>query len=316
MSLNHLLTWISARGSGSWSQFRGAVERLHVEPTESERKEENADDAIVGDLPVYQAARLNLQRLAHVEFTKTNWRVVPPSIAVHKEGDQWAGVLCGARPPDLRERIGQGVVAWETQAAPGMPDRIRLLASDLAGLESAAKIGGLHIQLEAPASILAAIPPVDDPRSRESAEAPPVPGWTIERFMPSTLRWTAHKHQKERELEFDDVSECQTGLFRFRLKYQRFHYLRWRGRTYCVDVQVGKYAVLRRQRVRNLLQYDSSRSILSFPVRCRPPLLVERALILCTGLLPSLDKSRLEYVVPHEIARLAGGVLHQEIKSP
>jgi hypothetical protein len=199
-----------------------------------------------------------------------------------------------------------------------MPDCVRLVASDLAGLEAVAKAGGLHIQLEAPASILAAIPPVDDPRSRVSADAPSVPGWMIERFMPSTLRWTPRNHQNERELEFGDVCECRTGLFRFRMNYHRFHYLRWRERTYSVHVQVGKYAVLRHRRVRNLLQYDPSRSMLSVPVSCRPPLLIERALILCTGLLPDLDKTagRLEYAVPREIARLAAGLLRQEITSP
>lgn len=321
MSLNGLLTWMSARGSGSWAQFRGAVEELHVESGDRDEDGENVGDSTAGDLPVYQAVRLSLQRLAHVEFycssAEADWRVVPPSLAVHREGDRWVGILCGARPPDLRERIGESVVTWESQAGLGMPDCIRLLASDLAGLEAAAKAGGLHIQLEAPASILAAIPPVDDPRSRVSADAPSVPGWMIERFVPSTLRWTAQNHWNERELEFGDVHECRTGLFRFRMKYQRFHYLRWRGRTYSVHVQVGKYAVLRHRRVRNLLQYDPLRSMLSVPVSCRPPLLIERALVLCTGLLPDLDKTTgcLDYRVPREIARLAGGLLRQEVKS-
>jgi hypothetical protein len=140
----------------------------------------------------------------------------------------------------------------------------------------------------------------------------------IERFVPSTLRWTARNHQNERELEFGDVSKCRTGLFRFRMKYQRFHYLRWRERTYSVHVQVGKYAVLRHRRVRNLLQYDPSQCMLSVPVSCRPPLLIERALILCTGLLPHFDKTagRLEYAVPRDIARLAAGLLRQEITNP
>ena len=102
------------------------------------------------------------------------------------------------------------------------------------------------------------------------------------------------------------------------MKYQRFHYLRWKGRTYTVQVQVGKYAVLRHRRVRGLLQYDLSRSVLSVPVSCRPPLLIERALILCTGLLPGLEKAtgRLEYRLPYEAARLAAGLLRQEIHSP
>ncbi|MBF2759006.1 MAG: hypothetical protein ISN28_01850 [Ectothiorhodospiraceae bacterium AqS1] len=324
MSFNHLLTWMSARGCGSWAQFRAAVERYHVEFAEHEQDEEIADDVTASDLPIYQVARLNLERLAHVEFFSpragADWRVVPPSLAVHKEGDQWVGILCGARPPDLCERIEKKVVIKKTQAARGipMPDCIRLLASDLAKIESAAKAGELHVQIEAPTSILAAIPPVDDPRSYVPADAPTVPGWSIERFLPSKLRWTAQNHQNEKDLEFGDLVDCQTGLFRCRMRHQRIHYLRWQGRTYRVNVQVGKYAVLRRQRIRNLLKYDSHRSILSVPVNCRPPPLVERGLVLCTGLLPVIDKAtgRLEYTVPQEIARLAGWSLRQEINGP
>ena len=322
VSLNHLLTWMSARGRGSWSQFRAAVEELHVEPGESEEDGENTDDSTAGDLPVYQAVRLSLQRLAHVEFysssAEADWRVVPPALAVHNEGGWWVGILCGARPPDLRDRIGQDEVAWESQAAPGMPDRVCLVANDLAVLQTAASAAGLRIQVQAPVSLLVAIPPVDDPRSRVPAEAPVAPGWTVEKFIPSTLRWTTRVQRNERELEFRDVHGCRTGLFRFRMQYQRFHYLRWRGKTYSVHVQVGKYAVVWYRHVRGLLQYDPSRSVLSVPVSCRPPLLIERALILCTGLLPGLDKAtgRLEYTVSCEVARLAAGLLRQEIHIP
>jgi len=322
MSLNDLLTWMSARGSGSWSQFRAAVEELHVEPCNAEEDGESADDATASDLPVYQAVRLGLQRLAHVEFysatAEAEWRVVPPALAVHQEGDHWVGVLCGARPPGLCDGITPGSVTWESQAAPGMPDRISLVASERAALETASKGAGVHLQMEAPASLLAALPPVDDPRSRVPCDATTVPGWTIERFLTATLRWTTRHPADERDLEVRDVQRCRTGLFRFRMKYQRFHYLRWRGRTYSVPVQVGKYAVLRYRRVRRLLQYDPFRSLLSLPVTCRPPLLIERALILCTGLLPNFDRTtgRLEYVVPRRVARLAAGLLRQEIRVP
>ncbi len=319
MSLNDLLTWMSARGRGSWSQFRAAVEEFHVEPGDTDEDGANDDDANAGDLPVYQAVRLGLQRLAHVEFysstAEADWRVVPPALAVHKEGDEWVGILCGARPPGLCDRIARGPVTWDSHAAPGMPDRISLVASELAELETASKGAGVHIQMEAPASLLAAIPPVDDPRSRVPRDAPAVPGWTIERFLTATLRWTTRDPADERDLGAQDVDGCRTGLFRFRMKYQRFHYLRWRGRTYSVPVQVGKYAVLRYRRVRRLLQYNPSQSLLSVPVTCRPPLLIERALILCTGLLPKLDTGtgRLEYSVPRRVARLVAGLLRQEM---
>ena len=322
MSLNNLLTWMSARECGSWSQFRAAVEELHVEYGDNEEDGENADDATAGDLPVYQVVRLNLQRLAHVEFysaaAEADWRVVPPALAIHSEGDRWVGILCGARPPGLRDQLGHKALTWESQAAPGMPDRIRLLASDRTALETVSRAGGVHVQVDAPTSLLTAVPPVDDARSRVRAQAPAVPGWTIERFSAPRLRWTTRDNADDRDLEVQDVLSCRTGLFRFRMKYQRFHYLRWRSMTYSVPVQVGKYAVLRQRRVRGVLQYDPSRFLLSVPVICRPPLLIERALVLCTGLLPSLDKStgRVEYAVPPKVARLAAALLRQELNIP
>ncbi len=320
MSFNDLLIWMSARGHGSWPQFRAAAEEFRLEPRAASEGGNGANDATARDLPVYQAARLTLERLAHVEFYSStagsDWRVVPPALAIHNEGDRWVGILCGARPPGLRDRVGQNAATWESQGTPGMPDRLRLMATNLAALKTASRAAGVHCQVDAPASLLAAIPPVDDPRSRFPAEVPSGPGWTIEEFLPSKLHWTMQDAQGMRTLEFRDVHARRTGLFRFRMRYHRDHYLRWGGRTYAVPVQVGKYSVLRYRRVRGFVRYHSSRSLLSVPVSCRPPLLIERALVLHTGLLPSLDRTagRLEYAVPLRVARFAAASLRQELQ--
>jgi len=315
MSVNDLLIWLSVRERGSWSQFRSAVEQFHVEPDRDGDNGENMDETTNSDLPVYQAVRFGLQRLAHVEFFSTlaeaDWRVVPPSLAVHVQDDEWMGVLCGARSPELLGNLNclNGDVSLKFRGVPGMPDRILLMAADLNTLAHIANDAGLAFQVDAPASVLAAIPPVDDPRSRFPDKPPGNPGWTIERFSTSKLGWKG--------VEAGDLVRTGTGLFRYRVKHQRFHFLRWRGRTFSVQVQVGKYAVLRHRRVRGLLQYNHERALLSVPVSCRPPLLIERALVLCTGLLPHLEKvsGRLEYTgVPLRIARLAAGLLRQEIQ--
>ena len=46
MSLNDLLLWLSAKGEGSWAQFRAAVERLHVD-AEDEPSGTNSSISIV-----------------------------------------------------------------------------------------------------------------------------------------------------------------------------------------------------------------------------------------------------------------------------
>jgi hypothetical protein len=99
------------------------------------------------------------------------------------------------------------------------------------------------------------------------------------------------------------------------MKHQRFYYLRWRGDTYGLPVQVGKYAIMRRRR--GTLAYDSERRTLSVPAIFRPPLLVERALVLCSGVLPGFDpvNHRLQYPdVRNDVALLAAQLLHQELR--
>lgn len=310
--MNELLIWMSARVEGSWQQFRSAVEAFHVE-SGADEDADSGDDNAVSELPLYQAVRLGLERLAHVEFrtadTERRWRVVPPALAVNGCGSQWVGIVCGARSPGLCATLNQlpPTVSWDSQEMPGMPHRIRLLSSRPQELDHAGERMGFLLQRSAPAILLAAIPPVDDPRSWFPADPPLVPGWTIDQFSPTTLRWG--------EAEPTQVGRTPTGLFRFRLRYQRFHFLRWHGRTFRVPVQVGKYAVLRHRRTRRLVQYDRARSVLSVPVSCRPPLLIERALVLCSGLLARLNAGRLQYEeVPVETARLAAGLLCQEIE--
>lgn len=302
--MNDLLMWMSARGEGSWQQFRSAVEAFHVEEDAGDGGE-GEDDATAGDLPLYQAIRLGLERLAHVEFVfggaERRWRVVPPALAVNRQAEQWVGILCGARFLGLRAALSElpGTVSFDSQAISGMPDRMRLIAPTLETLCGVAKGIGLLVQRRAPAALLAAIPPVGDPRSRFPAEPPAGPGWMIHQFSATALRWEG--------VDLQDVRRADTGLFRFRFRYQRFHFLRWQGEMYRVPVQVGKYAVLRYRRIRRLVWYDPARVVLSVPVACRPPLLIERSLVLCSGLLPQFDQmtSRLEYgQVSPDIARV------------
>ncbi|MFA6126370.1 MAG: hypothetical protein WC699_03605 [Bacteroidales bacterium] len=322
MNYNNLIIWMSARRRGSWSQFRSAVEELHIESGERGTDKELSEDIITtNDLPVYQVVRFNLQRLAHVEFdpkASLEWRVVPPVLALTNIRDSAGGILCGARFPALNDRLNllDGVVC-DIQERNGMPDCIRLLAQDYKSLEVAAQMIGAAIQVQAPNALLSAIPPVDDPKTWYQAEPPQGPGWTIEMFIPGKLCWTARNPIDNSHLEPHDINNWHTGLYRFRMKYQHFYFLRWEGKTFNVPVQVGKYAVIRQQRIHRLIWYTKESSTFSVPVSCRPPLLIERALILCSGFLPQFDKkfNRFEYTnVPFETARLASKLLNQEIE--
>ena len=131
MSLDRLLLWLSAKGQGSWSQFRGAVEALCVEqdyeaPEITDNIERDGSNG--SDLPVYQRCRFALQRLGHVEFfsneAERGWRVVPPAVALLST-DSGEGVLCGARFSGLLERLDRvdDLDVTRTDAV-GMPQRI------------------------------------------------------------------------------------------------------------------------------------------------------------------------------------------------
>ncbi|MBI3785209.1 MAG: hypothetical protein HY270_17595 [Deltaproteobacteria bacterium] len=313
MSLDHILLWLSAKGQGSWSQFRAAVEELHSQENTSlpdEPGDEGEHAGADSDLPLYQRVRFTLQRLGHVEFfagqTEKSWRVVPPAVAFASDASV-SGLLCGARSPALFERLDQiddvEVLASQVE---GMPQLVLVRgATQCMVCERAATIG-FRIQRAAPMTILSAIPSVRDPVAWHRSSIPETPGWLVHRFSVSRRQWV--------EVPPADARSAQMGLFRFIMKHQRFYYLRWRNDSYQVPVQVGKYAILRKRR--GIIAYDAGHQVLSTPAVFRPPLLMERAVILCSGRLPQFDapSGRVEYSeVPHHVAQFAAQLLQQEI---
>ena len=309
MSLDSLLLWLSAKGEGSWSQFRGAVEALCVEQDEGSQISDELDRAGANgsDLPVYQRNRFALECLGHVEFeADRRWRVVPPVVAL-LPNNSGEGVLCGARSSGLLERLDRvGELHVTRTDGPGMPQRLVVRGTPQAVVLAASQLGIL-VQVNTPTAILSAVPVVRDPTTWHRTEIPETPGWTVHRFSSTHLRWI--------ESMKADMMNRRTAFFRFMMGHQRFYYLRWRGETYGVPVEVGKYVVMRK--TRGLVAHDAARRTLSVPVSCRPPRLIERALVLCSGLLPALDapSRRLVYTcIPPNVAHLAAQLLMQEAR--
>ena len=313
MSANALLLWMSARQEGSWQQFRAAVEELHLNGSanaadDASEVESGSRDAF----PLYQALRLNLQRLGHAEFFAGagdhDWRVTPPSLAVTKHARGWLGVIAGARSPNLMRRLEEATqsVGLDVITAAECPDQLRVFVADPDLLLDIVQRVGLLIQRDAPAALLMSLPPVDDPAVRRRVDLP-FGDWRIERFAVSDLRWKPATRE--------DALRTAAGLFRFSLRYQRHDLFCSRGNAFQIPAPVGKYLVLRRAR-RRVLEYDVRDRRLSVLGTCRPPFLVERALILCSGVPPSFDVATraVSYAdVPPEIAGLASRVLRQEM---
>ncbi len=312
MKANELLLWLSARGEGSWRAFRAAVEELHLaEDLEVDGGQEFEHD----DFPLHQQLRLNMERLGHVEFfardCEEGWRVVPPTLAITRGPNSWIGVLCGARSDRLLEHFVRMTSHLQVKVIPqaDAPDVYRVFANDKEELSKVCEQSGLLFQSDAPLAILSYLPPTD-PLSRNgpTVEFPQGADWVIHEFLPDKLGW--------RKVSRADANSARTGFFRFMIYFQRpRHFLRQRGRIFELPRAVGIYALLRRRRL-NVLRYDGDARSLILPAACRPPRLLERALVLCSGLPPTFDARdwRLTYAqVPEDIARLAAQLLRQDL---
>jgi len=310
MNPNDLLLWLSAKGCGTWARYRAAVDELEL-PGEAIGSDEDLreDTPDSGSLPIHHRLRLNLERLAHAEFFRqgfqNGWRVVPPTLAAVNQSRDAIAILCGARTEPLLDRLREAAaqlrVAVTSQAE--CPDRIEIIAEDDGELERVADAARVRFRRNAARMLLAAVPPVDDWQLRIPAELPFGDDWKVDRFSADMLGWTSVSAGEARSASF--------GLFRFQMPYRPDYYLRSRGKGYKIAVQVGKYLVLRKRR-RRIVASDTSSQTFSVPVSCRPPLLVDRALTLCSGLIPDIDKGRLVYQnVDKAIALATSGLLRQ-----
>jgi hypothetical protein len=196
VTANDLLLWMSARGQGSWSQFRAAVEELHIAERENTVLAVD-DEEPVGraSLPLHQSLRLNFQRLAHAEFFAgaggDDWRVTPPCLSIVEHSARWLAVVTGARSDQLIRRLHSVAGPFEIETVPleACPDRIRLVARDAAAFSGVARCSGMLLQSDAPLSLLTGLPAVDHPAVRRPADLPFGASWRIEQFSTRTLGW-------------------------------------------------------------------------------------------------------------------------------
>jgi len=317
MSADKLLLWMSARSSGSWPQFRAAVEELHVADSDG-GETEMAEDAVGQDgLPLYQALRLNLQRVGHAEFfagaEESGWRVTPPSLAAVEQPEGWLGVAVGARSVRLLERLRAAAGArLETAAlAAHWPTVFSVRGRSLSELADAGTLAGFHVQPDAPRALLGCVPAVDDPIIRRPAEIPIGADWRIERFDALASGWRASTRA--------EVDSGRRGLYRFSLAYRRHVLFCVGGSVFEVPPSVGKFLAARRRRLK-VMRYDALHRTLRLPSIFRPPLLVERALVLCSGRPPAYEarpqaSGLLTYQdIPADVAGLAASLLRQELR--
>jgi hypothetical protein len=108
-----------------------------------------------------------------------------------------------------------------------------------------------------------------------------------------------------------------TGLFCFTRFQIPQYFLREGAETVRLSGAIGKYRILSQHR-RRVLNYKRKERQMTVPAIFRPPVLTERALVLCSGFPPSVNTVRgrpwLTYKdVPEDVAGMVAEVLRQDL---
>jgi hypothetical protein len=287
--MNELLLWMSARRFGSQQSLRARIAEF-----------EPRGLRVAGE---HRRVEWNLSKLGHAEFgaaaDQAGWRIAPPVLAAGDYGAPCSAVLCGARTPRMLELLAAQAapvaVAMHTQ--PSSPDRVAVCTPGPRALADLAAKIGLHLQWNAPLAILMAVTP---PKLVGLDKVMmPLGAWTVSRFSKSKLDWD--------DSSVREASSAAAGLFRFRADRQRTAYVLVENHVpYACDPANGKFRILRRRN--RAISYDHRSMELTIRVTCRPPELVERALVLCSGELPSIRDGHIIY---SNVARaVAAGAAH------
>ena len=280
------LTWL---GGGSWDSFARLASQIDDSPwfpIEAAR-----DLSALGHLDI---------ELDPVTLRPRSWSIAPPTLATTNSG---TAVLCGARIPSLTEAICEDARSLgaeimdelsprglRTIGIKGLPvDDVHLLASVVS--TDQARVG---VSVQPALQILDNLPPAS-----EIASALPESQWPagvdVRRWAPESREWT----------EVGGVGEL--GVFRFRTSPARFGFRHASDSSgmRTVDSRLGKLLASVAAGVAPIA-YDPGTERLLAAKGAQLPGLYERAIVLCSGHLPTdVDRSVVAYRdVPETVARL------------
>jgi hypothetical protein len=296
--MNELLTWMSARRSGSIQSFRTRVVALHPASAQGG-----------GALAPHCLAAWTLSKLGHAEFEKSaggkGWRVAPPVLAADDVYGSPCAVLCGARSAELLATLtdcgGPGRLRVSSQSS--SPDLIELRAESPSILADTAHSAGIPLLWNASLALLAVCPHVKDMALEESS-IPVGAGWTVSRFSKSGLAWVMGAAA--------EAQSVRTALFRFRGDYGTTYVLKEGGRAFSCDPAVGKFRIFTRRH--RPIAYNAAAQELTIAAGCRPPEIIERALVVASGRLPAFRDRTLVYThVGRATAECVAALLTQRL---
>lgn len=272
-----LMDALSCLGSGSWGKFESLLEALSPEPQYARQVAQ--DYAMLGLLDLEQRRGSGAIR---------SWCVPPPTINMTPSGRAF---LSGFRSSklvdevrDMAQLAGGTVVAEGSERAPASifidgldADALRdamgsiqdphgrsVAINEAPGLDIATAciaLGGIEESMS----------PVSIGRARN-----------LQRFDLSRARW-------------DDVEEVRgSGCYRWNDGFQAYAFVDTDNRARAGSYQVAKLLAARASGVR-LHAYDAKAGTFHSSLGCEPPGLLSRALVACSGKLPTIGRGAIAY---------------------
>lgn len=295
-----LLHWASERGRGAWGDFREVHDWLfNAGKTEAQ--------------PVKATTSIHsLSMLGHLEidWESGQWSAAPASLTILPFAGAHA-VLAGSRTRRTAEEFARRAMREEVDLYLDVrrqewgPATFFVAAASDKGVQALAQALEINYEVCVSERLAQLLPPLDDYLSLAKS-TPAAQGYGVERFDQSWMSF--------RRCESDD----SPGLYRYDT-WGRPELRFFDGSTYFrVDRALGTYAELRRTS-ENVLRYqaDSVNGTLLVPFRAQLPALHARVAVLCSGLMPPLDRD--EWVwhyrnVPRDIAETIASTLGQQLK--
>ncbi len=222
-----------------------------------------------------------LWRLGHVERTsRGGWQIVPPTLV--SQSDRFA-TWYGARTPGLLRQLEECGMQVQCHVQLNAPE-VWQVSDDGDLLSSLGTNVSFRVTTDRGSDLLRALPSFDDIRRSWPKESPPA-GLTWERW-------------NETDGNHNHWSPCSTpnagdGIYRSQLRKPPLYYFNSGDHRLVklppdhVSRVAAKWHVCRHQ---SRLHYSTAESQLSIPSRLDLPVLVERALNLASGWIPSWER--------------------------
>lgn len=286
LMIDNLLDALTFAQKGLWSEFYSLAIQINDAPW----------------FPI-ESARM-LSALGHIDLTlepstlrPESWAISPPTLAFIPNDKQ--AIICGARCPELIQRIRDDAEAIggniETTRNKVGPKLIRIHNLEITELKDVIESTGEHLGIQlgltesAGSKLAHLLPSLND----IAKVLPPasLSGHRIERFDLNSAKWKSS----------DDVTIA--GAYRITTNPWSFA---WRSKLdkklRAGDSRLVKYLAATEMK-RTLLYYDRTRKRLVAPLGAALPGLYERAVVLCSGIPPSIHMNKLCYEsIPDDVA--------------